>query len=136
MTAGFYYQDFDIANEQTDARTNKRTDHIYWPRHTGYSTTALLQAAPRLAACCCKGGHCSLTVCCMLQQPYLLHSVYYYHAKPRYAMLYYSRLSNKRDVALTDFENFHPPQNKNPPYTFIDFLDFSTLHSTFIRVMY
>ena len=30
---------------------------------------------------------------------------------------------------LTDFEKFHPPQNKNPPYTFIDFLDFSTLHS-------
>ena len=28
---------------------------------------------------------------------------------------------------LTDFEKFHPPQNKNPPSTFIDFLDFSTL---------
>ena len=25
----------------------------------------------------------------------------------------------------TDFEKFPPPQNKNPPYTFIDFLDFS-----------
>ena len=37
---------------------------------------------------------------------------------------------------LTDFEKFHPPQNKNPPSTFIDFLDFSTLHSSFIRVMY
>ena len=48
----------------------------------------------------------------------------------------YSHLSNKRDVTLTDFEKFHPPQNKNPPYTFIDFLDFSTLHSTFIRFMY
>ena len=29
MTAGLYIKDFDIANEQTDARTNKRTDHIY-----------------------------------------------------------------------------------------------------------
>ena len=37
---------------------------------------------------------------------------------------------------LTDFEKFHPPQNKNPPSTFIDFLDFSTLHFSFIRVMY
>ena len=37
---------------------------------------------------------------------------------------------------LTDFEKFHPPQNKNPPSTFIEFLDFSTLHSSFIRVMY
>ena len=25
---------------------------------------------------------------------------------------------------LTDFEKFHPPQNKNTPSTFIDFLDF------------
>ena len=25
---------------------------------------------------------------------------------------------------FTDFEKFHPPQNKNPPSTFIDFLDF------------
>ena len=25
---------------------------------------------------------------------------------------------------LTDFEKFHPPQNKKPPSTFIDFLDF------------
>ena len=24
---------------------------------------------------------------------------------------------------LTDFEKFHPPQNQNPPSTFIDFLD-------------
>ena len=48
----------------------------------------------------------------------------------------YSHLSNKRDVTLTDFEKFHPTQIKNPPYTFIDFLDFSTLHSTFIRFMY
>ena len=37
---------------------------------------------------------------------------------------------------LTDFEKFHPPQNKNPSSTFIEFLDFSTLHSLFIRVMY
>ena len=37
---------------------------------------------------------------------------------------------------LTDFEKFHPPQNKNPLSTFIEFLDFSTLHSSFIRVMY
>ena len=29
---------------------------------------------------------------------------------------------------LTDFEKFHPTQIKNPPYMFIDFLDFSTLH--------
>ena len=35
----------------------------------------------------------------------------------------YSHLSNKRDVTLTDFDKFHPPQ-KNPPSTFIDFLDF------------
>ena len=40
------------------------------------------------------------------------------------------------DVTLTDFEKFHPTQIKNPPYTFIDFLDFSTLHSTVIRFMY
>ena len=37
---------------------------------------------------------------------------------------------------LTDFQKFHPPQNKNPPSTFIDFLDFSTLHSSFITGMY
>ena len=48
----------------------------------------------------------------------------------------YSHLSNKRDVMLTNFEVFHPAQIKNPPYTFMDFLDFSTLHSTFIRFMY
>ena len=35
----------------------------------------------------------------------------------------YSHLSNKREVTLTDFEKFHPPQ-KNPPSKFIDFLDF------------
>ena len=40
------------------------------------------------------------------------------------------------EPTITDFEKFHPPQNKNPPSTFIDFLDFSTLHSSFIRVMY
>ena len=28
------------------------------------------------------------------------------------------------EPTLTDFEKFHPPQNKNPPSTFIDFLDF------------
>ena len=33
----------------------------------------------------------------------------------------YSHLSNKREVTLTDFEKFHPPQ-KNPPSTFIDFI--------------
>ena len=49
---------------------------------------------------------------------------------------WYSHLSNKRDVKLTDFEKFHPTQIKNPTYTFIDFLDFSTLHSTFIRFIY
>ena len=32
------------------------------------------------------------------------------------------------ESTLTDFEKFHPPQNKNPPSTFIEFLDFSTLH--------
>ena len=53
-----------------------------------------------------------------------------------YSEKVYSHLSNKRDVTLTDFEKFHPTQIKNPPYTFIDFLDFSTLHSTFIRFMY
>ena len=37
--------------------------------------------------------------------------------------LAYSHLSNKRDVTLTDFEKFPPPQ-KNPPSMFIDFLDF------------
>ena len=37
---------------------------------------------------------------------------------------------------LTDFEKFQQTQNKNPTSTFIDFLDFSTLHSSFIRVMY
>ena len=42
----------------------------------------------------------------------------------------YSHLSNKRDVTLTNFEKFHPTQNKNPPYTFIDFLEFSTLHKS------
>ena len=30
--------------------------------------------------------------------------------------------------ALTDFEKFHPPQNKNPLSTFIDFLEFSYFH--------
>ena len=29
------------------------------------------------------------------------------------------------ESTLTDFEKFHPSQNKNPP---IEFLDFSTLH--------
>ena len=28
---------------------------------------------------------------------------------------YYSHLSNKRDVTLTDFGKFHSAQNKNPP---------------------
>jgi hypothetical protein len=26
----------------------------------------------------------------------------------------YSHLSNKREVTLTDFEKFHPPQKKSP----------------------
>ena len=56
--------------------------------------------------------------------------------KNSHTIVQYSHLSNKRDVTLTDFEKFHPTQIKNPPYTFIDFLDFSTLHSTFIRFMY
>ena len=39
----------------------------------------------------------------------------------------YSQLSNEREVTHTGFEK------KNPPSTFIDFLDFfSTLHSLFI----
>ena len=29
------------------------------------------------------------------------------------------------EPTLTDFEKFHPPQNKLPPSSFIDFLDFS-----------
>ena len=33
---------------------------------------------------------------------------------------YYTHLSNKRDVTLTDFGKFDPAQNKNPPCTFID----------------
>ena len=32
------------------------------------------------------------------------------------------------ESTLADFEKFHPPQNRNPPSTFIEFLDFSTLH--------
>ena len=56
--------------------------------------------------------------------------------KPDTHLSNYSHLSNKRDVTLIDFEKFHLTQIKNPPYTFIDFLDFSTLHSTFIRFMY
>ena len=40
------------------------------------------------------------------------------------------------EPTLTNFEKFHPPQNKNPPSSFINFLDFSTLHSSFIRFMY
>ena len=37
---------------------------------------------------------------------------------------HYSHLSNKCEFTLTDFEKFHPPQKKNLPSTFIDFLDF------------
>ena len=40
------------------------------------------------------------------------------------------------EPTFTNFEKFHPPQNKNPPSSFINFLDFSTLHSSFIRFMY
>ena len=35
------------------------------------------------------------------------------------------------ESTLTDFEKFHPSQNKNPSSTFIEFLDFSTFHSSF-----
>ena len=41
----------------------------------------------------------------------------------------YSYLSNKRGAHAYWFW-------KIPPSTFIEFLDFSTLHSSFIRVMY
>jgi hypothetical protein len=34
----------------------------------------------------------------------------------------YSHLSNKPDVTLTDFGKYHPAQNKNPPFTFIDLI--------------
>ena len=37
------------------------------------------------------------------------------------SIIIYSHLSNKREVTLTDFEKFHPPQ-KNHPSTFIDFI--------------
>jgi hypothetical protein len=48
----------------------------------------------------------------------------------------YSHLSNKRGVRLIDLKKkFHPPHT-SPPSTFIDFLDFSPLHSTFIAFMY
>ena len=44
----------------------------------------------------------------------------------------YSHPSNKRGVTLIDFEKkFHPPCTF-PSSTFIDFLDFPPLHSTFI----
>ena len=57
-----------------------------------------------------------------------IHTMYLFYFTSMYSHLY-----NKREVTLTDFEKFHPTQIKNPPYMFIDFLDFSTLHSTFIR---
>ena len=40
------------------------------------------------------------------------------------------------EPTLTNLKKFHPPQNKNSPSTFIDFLDFSSLHSSFNRVMF
>ena len=48
---------------------------------------------------------------------------------------HYATLTSLINVepTFTDFEKFHPPQNKNPPSSFIDFLDFATLHSSFIR---
>ena len=52
--------------------------------------------------------------------------------------LYYinSHLSNKREVTLTDFEKFPPPQKKiHPPHLLISQIFFN-LHSSFIRVMY
>ena len=41
-----------------------------------------------------------------------------------------------QEPTLTDLKKFRPQQNKNPPSTFIEILDFSTLHSSFIRFMY
>ena len=35
------------------------------------------------------------------------------------------------EPTLTDFEKFPPSQNKNPPSTCIEFLDFSTLYERY-----
>ena len=48
----------------------------------------------------------------------------------------YSHLSNKREFTLTYFEKFHPLKEKiHPPCLSISQI-FSTLNSSFIRVMY
>ena len=68
------------------------------------------------------------------------------------AHLGYSHFSNKREVMLTDFEKQNPPYlyfstlqvywfldcmvGYFPKFNNIDFLDFSTLHSSFIAVMH
>ena len=36
--------------------------------------------------------------------------------------LLYTHLSNRREVTLTEFEKFHPPQKKIPPSSFINFI--------------
>ena len=52
----------------------------------------------------------------------------------QFAYLWYVYLYNTLislinvESRLTDFEKFDPPQNWNPPSTFIESLDFSTLH--------
>ena len=48
----------------------------------------------------------------------------------------YSHLSNKRGAHSYRFWKIPPSTKKNPSSTFIDSLDFSTLHSSFIRVMH
>ena len=40
----------------------------------------------------------------------------------------YSHLSNKREVTLTNFEKFPPPQKKNLPSTFIVSINIFNLH--------
>ena len=45
----------------------------------------------------------------------------------------YSHLSNKRGAHGYRFWEIPPSSKKNPPSAFIDSLDFSTLHSSFIR---
>ena len=49
--------------------------------------------------------------------------------KPSLIKILYSHLSNKRGAHAYQFW-------KIPPSSFINFLDFSTLHSSFIRFMY
>ena len=40
---------------------------------------------------------------------------------------YYSHLSNKHDVTLTDFGKFHPAQNKNAPCSWFHYKTFNIL---------